>query len=102
MIFKVQNSPTDESMGSHEIEMTSTIYIDSTDFRLVDDIDYYGLAPNKAVGLKYYGGNLICDEIVYEDDDRKVIKELNCRLDNSLTRIKPKTWISWVPATATT
>ena len=101
MIFEVQNSPTDVSMGSHTIEMTSSIYIDSTDFRLVDDIDYYGLAPNKAVGLKYYGGNLICDEIIYEDNDAQkgIIKELNCHLDNSVTRNKPKTWISWVPAT---
>jgi len=109
MMFQVQNSPTDPSMGYHTVEMTSTLYIDSTDFRLVDESDYYGLAPNKAVGLKYYGGNLICDEVVFVDDTnnddkekkkkKQQIKELICHLDNSDTRTKPKTWISWVPNT---
>jgi len=100
MIFEVQNSPTDPTMGVHTVEITSSLYIDTTDFRLIDESDYYGLAPNKAVGLKYYGGNLICDQVIYEDNDdgSTIIKELNCRLDNSLERVKPKTWISWVPA----
>jgi len=102
MVFEVQNSPTDPSMGSHTIEMTSTLYIDASDFRLVDEKDYYGLAPNKAVGLKYYGGNLICDEVIFEEGtdgkDKSQIKELKCRLDNAESRVKPKTWISWVPA----
>jgi len=107
MVFEVQNSPTDPGMGSHAIEVTQTLYIDATDFRLVDDAGYYGLAPNKAVGLKYYGGNLICDEVVFEEGDagagagdnkKQTIKELKCRLDNTEGRSKPKTWISWVPA----
>jgi len=102
MVFEVQNSPTDPSMGSHTIEMTSALYIDASDFRLVDEKEYYGLAPNKAVGLKYYGGNLICDEIVFQEGsngkEKSQIKELKCRLDNTEDRAKPKTWISWVPA----
>jgi glutaminyl-tRNA synthetase len=93
--FVVQNSPTDPSMGSHTIELTSTLYIDSSDFRMQDDPDYYGLAPHKAVGLKYYGGNLICDDVVWEGD---VVKELKCRIDHSDGRPKPKTYISWIPA----
>jgi len=102
MTFEVQNSPTDPAMGSHTVELTSTLYIDASDFRLVDEKDYYGLAPNKAVGLKYYGGNLICDEVIFQDGsngkDKSQIKELRCRLDNAEDRVKPKTWISWVPA----
>lgn len=102
MVFEVQNSPTDPSMGSHNIEVTSNLYIDASDFRLVDEKDYYGLAPNKAVGLKYYGGNLICDEVIFKEGadgkDISQIKELKCRLDNAEGRAKPKTWISWVPA----
>jgi len=105
MVFEVQNSPTSPSMGSHTIEMASTLYIDASDFRLVDEKEYYGLAPNKAVGLKYYGGNLICDEVVLKDGaaadsktNKSQIKELRCRLDNTEGRVKPKTWISWVPA----
>lgn len=102
MIFEVQNSPTDPSMGSHSIEMTQTLYIDASDFRLVDEAGYYGLAPNKAVGLKYYGGNLVCDKVVFKEGtdgkDKSQILELKCHLDKTEDRPKPKTYISWVPA----
>jgi glutaminyl-tRNA synthetase len=97
--FKVQNSPTDAAWGEHDITFTSPLYIDATDFRLQggDDPQYYGLALGKAVGLKYHGGNLICDEI-NKDKDGKVT-ELVCRVDTSEDRPKPKTHISWVPST---
>ena len=52
--FAVQNIATDESAGSHWVTLTETIYIDASDFRLTDSSKYYGLAPNKSVGLKYY------------------------------------------------
>mmetsp|Transcript_26492 Transcript_26492/g.39368 ORF Transcript_26492/g.39368 Transcript_26492/m.39368 type:complete len:552 (+) Transcript_26492:563-2218(+) len=97
MTFEVQNSPTDESLGSHTVTLTSTIYIDSSDFRLVDSSVYYGLAPSKAVGIKYHGGNLFCDEVVKEGDK---IVELKCHLDNSEGRKKPKSFITWVPSDA--
>jgi glutaminyl-tRNA synthetase len=94
--FEVQNVATDPSLGSHTVTLTSVLYIDATDFRLQDSDQYYGLAPNKAVGLKYHGGNLICDD-VQKDKDGKVT-ELVCRLDIAEGRPKPKTYISWVPA----
>jgi len=100
MEFEVQNSPTDESMGVHKVTLTQTIYLDSSDFRLQDSSTYYGLAPNKAVGLKYYGGNLICDEVVKGAGD--TIKSLKCHVDKSEGRPKPKTYISWVPSTGIT
>ena len=113
IILNVPNIPTNPSSGSHTIELTETLYIDESDFRLQDQPDYYGLAPNKAVGLKYYGGNLICDQVVMMNDDEcnhgtntsltsltttTNIKHLLCRLDNSVGRSKPKTFISWIPA----
>jgi glutaminyl-tRNA synthetase len=93
--FTVQNSPTDATLGEHSITLTPTFYIDSSDFRLEDSKEFYGLAPNKAVGIKYHGGNIICDEVKKEGGK---VKELVCRLDNSEDRPKPKTWISWVPS----
>ena len=95
--FDVMNSPTDESLGAHKVSMSKTIYIDSSDFRLEDSSTYYGLAPNKAVGLKYFGGNLICDEFTVDPKDKKKVIKLNCRLDKSEGRVKPKSWITWVP-----
>mmetsp|Transcript_244 Transcript_244/g.444 ORF Transcript_244/g.444 Transcript_244/m.444 type:complete len:696 (-) Transcript_244:169-2256(-) len=94
--FEVQNSPTNPAMGSHTVTITDTLYIDSTDFRMKDHSSYYGLAPNKAVGLKYQGGNLICDEVVAQNADGNAT-ELKCRLDTSEGRPKPKSYITWVP-----
>merc|ERR1711884_744452 len=53
-------------------------------------------APNKAVGLKYYGGNLFCD-VVHQDSNGNVTK-LDCHLDKSEGRKKPKSYITWVPS----
>lgn len=94
--FQVQNSPIDNSMGFHDITLTNTIYIDATDFRLQDSAQYYGLAPNKLVGLKYYGGNLFCNEVVFDETKKKVI-ELKCTIDHSAEKKKPKTYLSWAP-----
>ena len=40
-------------MGFHETKLTDTVYIDRSDFREVDSSDYYRLAPNKTVRLRY-------------------------------------------------
>lgn len=102
MTFTVQNSPTDESLGSHSITMRPQIYIDSSDFRLEDSPQYYGLAPNKpiGVGLKYHGGTILCDEVVFDSQDKSKIKELKCHFDTTPNPPKPKTYISWVPSDA--
>lgn len=94
MTYEVQNSPTDPSLGSHTVTLTDVIYIDASDFRLEDSPSYYGLAPNKAVGLKCYGGNLVCDEVVQENG--KVV-ELKCHLESREEATKPKSYITWVP-----
>ncbi|GAX13898.1 glutaminyl-tRNA synthetase [Fistulifera solaris] len=95
MVYEVQNSPTDPEAGVHTVMLTEVIYLDSTDFRIEDSKDYFGLAPNKAVGLKYYGGNLVCDEVI--EKNGKIV-ELKGHLDNSPDRVKPKTYLSWVPS----
>jgi glutaminyl-tRNA synthetase len=95
LTFRVQNSPTDPDMGEHSLTLTSPCFIDASDFRLEDSPDYYGLAPNKAVGLKYHGGNLICEKHV---ESNGTVVRLECRLDTSEDRAKPKTHISWVPS----
>lgn len=95
MTFTVANCATNDSLGTHTVTMTEVIYLDSSDFRMKDSKDYFGLAPNKAVGLKYYGCNLICNEVVKDGDK---IKELKCTLDSSNDRPKPQTYLSWVPA----
>lgn len=101
MTYEVQNSPTDPSLGSHTVTLTDVIYIDASDFRLQDSSTYYGLAPNKAVGLKCYGGNLICNEVVQKDDGsgngNATILELKCSIQSREEGTKPKSYITWVP-----
>ncbi len=94
LTYEVQNSPTDATLGSHTVTLTDTIYIDSTDFRLQDSASYYGLTTKQAVGLKYNGGTLFCDEVV--QDNGKVI-ELKCHLESRDDTNKPKSYITWVP-----
>jgi len=95
MTFDVQNSPTDASLGSHTVTLTEIIYIDSEDFRVEEDPNFYRLTPGKPVGIKYQGGNLVCDEVIL---DGPKIKELRCRVDVSEERVKPKAHITWVPS----
>jgi len=47
----VRNHPKDESMGSREVLLGRTIFIDHSDFRLEDDPSYYGLAPGAPTRL---------------------------------------------------
>ena len=107
LAFEVQNSPTDPSLGSHTVTLTSIIYIDATDFRLEDSPQYYGLAPNKPIGagLKYHGGSLVCDRVIMgesregqEGGTNAAVAELVCHLNLDPDRPKPKTYLSWVPA----
>lgn len=93
--FSVLNIASDESKGEHNITFTRVIYIDSSDFRMKDHPDYRGLAPKKAVGIKYHGGNLICDEVIKREDG--TLEELKCHVDVSEDRPKPQSFISWAP-----
>ena len=126
LTFEVANSPTNEELGVHTVTLTSTIYLDASDFRLDDSPDYFGLAPNKAVGLKYQGGNLVCDKVVMKDNEKTnggggvgddenggvgsgsssssslSIQRLECHVDISESRPKPKSYLSWVPSNGLT
>lgn len=45
------------------MSLTKVVYIDQSDFRLVDSKEYYGLAPNKTVGIKY-AGHITCTNVI--------------------------------------
>ena len=44
-----------------QVPFSKVLYIESSDFRLKDSKDYYGLAPGKTVLLRC---QLICDQLV--------------------------------------
>jgi glutaminyl-tRNA synthetase len=93
--------PKGPDYGSHKVPFTKTVYIDRTDFREVDDPDYYRLAPGKSVGLlkvpypiKATGfskdtmsGNILEVRAIYEKPE-----------GDSTAFAKPKAYISWVSA----
>ena len=47
------NHPKDISMKSHTTLLTETIYIDKSDFKDKDEVDYYRLAPGNVIRLRY-------------------------------------------------
>lgn len=55
MVIKAMDFPDLPNTTTREIKVGSEIYIDKEDFRVVDSKNYYRLAPNKIVKLKYLG-----------------------------------------------
>eukprot|EP01101_Sappina_pedata_P001268 TRINITY_DN11369_c0_g1_i1.p1 TRINITY_DN11369_c0_g1~~TRINITY_DN11369_c0_g1_i1.p1 ORF type:complete len:773 (+),score=368.15 TRINITY_DN11369_c0_g1_i1:30-2321(+) len=90
------NHPGNKDRGTHKIFFSKVIYIDRSDFRAQDSNDYFGLAPNKEVGLRY-AYNITCTEVI-RDDSGDVV-ELRAVVDLQKTR-KPKGHIHFVGSPA--
>lgn len=87
-------SPKDPKMGSHKVKLTKTVYIDRSDFREVDNKDYFRLAPGKSVGLLQMPHPLKAVSFT-KDDESGAIREIRAVFDKEGK--KPKTHIQWVP-----
>jgi glutaminyl-tRNA synthetase len=92
---RVPHMPFDASLGYHPVPAHDEdfVYIEQADFRQVDDKDFFGLAPNKAVGLKY-SGRIFCES--YEVDSKGEPSLLKCRFLDDEDETKVKTHIQWV------
>lgn len=82
----------EEGHATHDIVFGKTIYIDRSDFRMEDSSDYYGLAPNKEVGLKYCY-HITCTRVL--QDKKGNVQEIFANVDLD-KKNKPKGHISWV------
>ena len=60
---EVPDFPQKEGSSTHKLRKTETFYMDASDFKVVDEADYFGLAPGKWVGLKYWGC-IFCEEVL--------------------------------------
>lgn len=89
---KAPNHPVNKERGSRDMPFSRVVYIDRNDFREVDSKSYFGLAPNKEVGLKY-AYNITCTDVV-KDENGKVV-ELRATVDLE-KKNKPKGHIHWV------
>ncbi|ORZ15489.1 tRNA synthetases class I, catalytic domain-domain-containing protein [Lobosporangium transversale] len=93
-MLTVQNKPRDPSMGEHTIPFTREVWIDGSDFREVDDKDFFRLAPGKTVGLLNVSCPITCTKVM-KDDSGKVV-ELRARYEDAPGFKRPKTYIQWV------
>jgi glutaminyl-tRNA synthetase len=92
------NHPKDESLGTRELLLTDTVYIEATDFRPVDEKSYYGLAPGKTAMLRY-AFPVTVNEVVMKDNDSDEVAELRVTMDYEKS-VKPKGVLHWVNQTA--
>ncbi len=88
------NFPKNPKAGSRSISFTKTIYIEQSDFKMVDEPDFYGLAPNKQVLLKY-GYIAHCKHVDFnKTDGLPLLVYVVLEKTNSS---KPKGTIHWLP-----
>lgn len=79
-------------MGVRTMPISRILYIDQSDFRLMDDPDFYGLAPQKEVGLRY-SFNIRCEEVILDDNGSPSL--LRCTHDKE-KKTKTRGHIHWV------
>lgn len=88
-IIECKHNNHSKSTEFHNTVLTKQIYIDSNDFREVDDPDFYRLAPGKTIRLRY--GPFIQ---YVSHSDNKII----CKIVTSEKPKKIKGIIHWVSA----
>jgi glutaminyl-tRNA synthetase len=93
-ILNIPLSPKNPEMGSYELRLTKTVYIDRSDFREVDSADYFRLAPGKTVGLLQVPYPIKATSFS-KDDATGTVTEVRAIFDKESK--KPKAYIHWVP-----
>jgi len=91
----ISDFPQKAESATHALALTRTFFMDGSDFRDVDEADYFGLAPGKWVGLKY-SGCILCTDVIR--DHSGVVVEIAA----SFARVppdgkRPRGNIHWVP-----
>ena len=89
--YEAPNHPTKAAFGTRHIHLTSVIYVDRADFREVDAPDFFGLAPDKWVRLRYCA-TIQCVGVVRDAAGR--VAALNCVVGEAPA--DPKGKLHWV------
>ncbi|GMF26678.1 unnamed protein product [Phytophthora lilii] len=89
-----QDVDRDGGNAYHQVQLTQKLFLDRSDVRAEDSKDFYGVAPNKQVRLKY-AFPFTCTKLETDASGRvtKVVGQMDWT--NSA---KPKGVLSWVPA----
>jgi glutaminyl-tRNA synthetase len=97
------NNPEDASAGTRHLPFSRTLYIEQDDFREDPPKQFYRLAPDREVRLRY--GYIVKCVSVTKDPQTGIITELHCTYDpetksgSSQEQRKVKATIHWVSAT---
>ncbi|XP_057961935.1 glutamine--tRNA ligase isoform X2 [Malania oleifera] len=82
-----------DASAIYKVPFSKVVYIETTDFRMKDSKDYYGLAPGKTVLLRY-AFPIKCTEVIHGDDNESVV-EIRAEYDPH-KKTKPKGVLHWV------
>ncbi|KAL6065159.1 glutamine--tRNA ligase [Balamuthia mandrillaris] len=88
----VANHPSLAERGSRQIPFSNVLYIDANDFRMEDSANYYRLAPNKEVRLKY-AYNITCTDVIKDEEGNIIELKATVDLEN---KNKTKGFVHWV------
>jgi len=89
--------PRDAAMGSHVVPFTPKLYIDRSDFREIDDPNFFRLAPGKSVGLLSVPHPIRCTSFETDESGKvTAIKAHYCNETGADAASKPKAFIQWV------
>jgi glutaminyl-tRNA synthetase len=85
--------PSFPERGMRRINLTSTIFIERTDFKTEDVNGYFGMAPGKTIRLQF-GYNVTCTD--YKTGADGSIEEINVTIDmESRSQKPPKGILHW-------
>jgi glutaminyl-tRNA synthetase len=90
--FEIFDFPKHPEKGAHSISLSSTVFIERSDFRKSDEKGFYGLAPGKTVRLKY-AYNITCESFVADKEGN--VLEVKVKIDKE-NKEKVKGNLHWV------
>jgi glutaminyl-tRNA synthetase len=67
-VVQVPDFPQKSGSTTHPLALTRSFFMDASDYKDEDSADYFGLAPQKWVGLKY-SGCVFAQEVIFSDTD---------------------------------
>ncbi|KAL6627299.1 hypothetical protein ACP70R_031025 [Stipagrostis hirtigluma subsp. patula] len=85
--------PDRDDSPTYKVPFSKIVYIEKTDFRVKDSKDYYGLAPNKTIMLRY-AFPIKCTEVIYGENEKDIV-EVRAEYDPSKSSPKLKV-LHWV------
>jgi glutaminyl-tRNA synthetase len=85
--LQVPNHPKDPDMGSREVPLTRTLYIDQSDFRLEANKKYKRLVLGQEVRLR---GAYVIRAVDVRKDEHGNIKEVVCEYDPDTLGVNPE------------